>query len=204
MSKVTVKSIGHAEREIVRLLISDISIGDRNNAAMARTIRRQFDLRGLTQATEMLIEELQNEIIETLIREPDPQTIAKIVKILGEQSNPLILAQIVSVLSEQPDPRIVAQIRQNVNSVPWNTLLEAGYLLEEGEEHYGDDYGVDKTTLEWLNNRRTDRTAWRWQANPDGTLKLDNEGERIPGDVPSEMLDAIAALDEAIVEALAK
>lgn len=203
MSKVTVEGIGPAEQEIVRLLISDISVGDRNNARMARTIRRQFDLRGLAQTTDALVEELQNEIIETLTREPDPQTIAKIVEILGEQSSPGIIAQIVSVLSEQPDPRIVAQIRQNVNSVPWGTLLEAGYRIEDESELYGDSYGLDKTTLQWLNDRREAKTTWTWRTNPDGTAKIGEDGERVPGDIPPDMLDAIATLDDAMTKALA-
>ncbi|MCK4958035.1 MAG: hypothetical protein KAT00_01515 [Planctomycetes bacterium] len=203
MSKVTVKSIGPAEQKIVQLLISDIRVGDRGNARMARTIRRQFDLRGLTQTMDALVDELQNEIIETLAGEPDPQTIAKIVEILGEQSNPQILMQIVSVLSEQPDPRTIAQIKRNVKSVPWGTLLEAGYRTTGEKELYGDDYGVDKTTLAWLNDRRNAKTTWTWEVNPDGTVKTGDDGKRIPGDVPPEMLYAIAGLDEAITEALA-
>lgn len=89
---------------------------------------------------------------------------------------------------------------QRVRSVGWYFLLEAGYYQEEEgeEETYGRDYRVDRTTLEWLRNLRNEREVWAWGA-------ADEEGEeRVAVALPSEMLEAIATLDEAIEEALAE
>lgn len=78
MTKVVVPNVGPAERQIVRLLISDITDGDRNNALLARTIRRQFKLRELGTLHTQLVESEQNKQIADLGEEPDPNQVALI------------------------------------------------------------------------------------------------------------------------------
>lgn len=157
--KVTLKGIGPAERQIANLLISDITAGDRNNAMMARTVRRQLKLRELRQ----LMEQLTREAQDTLIAE----------------------------FGKNPDQNVVMTIKQNITGVAWHVLADEGY--REGDV-YGQDYDVDKTTLEWLSNLRSERKVWIW--------RTDEKGERVARELQPAMLEAIANFDEAVDEAL--
>jgi len=159
MSKVTLKGIGPAERQIANLLISDITAGDRNNAMMARTVRHQLKLRELRQLMEQLTHEAQDAMI--------------------------------SDLGDEPDQQIVTAIKQQIVGVGWHVLIDEGY--GDGDV-YGQDYGVDKTTLEWLNNLRKGRTMWIW--------RIGENGERTARELQPDMLEAIANFDEAVDEAL--
>lgn len=113
--------------------------------------------------------------------------------------------RLIASLGEKPDPKLVGQINIKVTGVSWFTMLEAGYHEnDQGDEMYGRDFIIDKTTLEWLRDRRNERKVWiegsaREEKNDEGKPK---KGELRPLALAPPMLDAIATLDEAMDEAL--
>lgn len=183
MSKVTLKEIGPAERRIAELLISNITTGDRNNARMAKAIRRQLQLRQLRHEMDDMATELQDRLIVDL--GPIPGFNVK------PTDGQLAVAQAYQ--------RQVTAIRQQVSGVGWHILLEEGY---DDKDKYGKTYDVDKTTLQWLYNRRTKREVWLWQTDERGLRKLNKSDEPIPRELSSEMLEAIGRLDDAMEKAL--
>lgn len=183
MPKVTLKEIGPAERRIAELLISDITTGDRNNARMAKAIRRQLQLRQLRHEMDDMATELQDRLIADLGPVP------------GVGDNPTDGQLAVA----QAYQRNVTAIRQQVSGVGWNILLDEGY---NKKDEYGVSYDVDKTTLQWLYDRRTKREVWLWQTDERGLRRLDKSDQPIPRDLSPDMLEAIANLDDAMEKAL--
>lgn len=182
MPKVTLKEIGPAERKVAELLISDITHGDRSNMFMARGIRRQLKLRQLRHEMDAMIEEHQNRLIATLgpapaLRDNSTETERTIAQVYQRQ---------------------VSTIKQNVAGVPWGIMLDEGY---DEKDVYGLSYDVDKTTLQWLFDRRTKREVWVWETDA-GVRKADKDGEPIPQKLDPAMVEAIGNLDYAIQGAL--
>lgn len=192
MAKVTLKEIGPAERQIAQLLISDITTGDRNNARMAKGIRRQLRLRQLRHEMDGVTTELQDRLIADLGPAPGAR----------HKPDDAELAQVLSnteLAVAQAYQQQVTAIRQQVTGVPWSTLLDEGY---NEQDEYGESYDVDGTTLQWLNDRRTERKVWLWQTDERGLRKLDKSDQPIPRELSPEMLEAIGNLDDAMQQAL--
>ena len=74
MSTVTLKNIGLAERRVVSLLLDDVLIGNRSNAAKVKQLRRQLDLRGMRHDIDELLEDQKKMLLDEGV---DPSLLAQ-------------------------------------------------------------------------------------------------------------------------------
>jgi len=74
MSTVTLKNIGLAERRVVTLLLDDVLLGNRSNAAKVKQLRRQLDLRGMRHDIDELVEDKKKTLLAEGV---DPNLLAR-------------------------------------------------------------------------------------------------------------------------------
>ena len=180
MGTVVITGIGPSERRVIEILIGDITLGDRNNAMMVKTIRRQFDLRALNGEIEEILGDTRTRILERY-RE---SIMAMIADQLDTEEGEL----------EARVDRMVAVYAERLQNIQltWEELEEAGYESDGKDgEIYGKEYTVDETALRWLVNRRTERSVWIEVTETDE----DGKPEKIARPIPLAMMEAIAVFD---------